>query len=94
MTRIELQDIFDRNDVPAWCYSFRGARRGDVYALEPMDGKWVLSYYDERGSREQEAVFDTESEGCLALLPKVSDALRQLQDRVIVVDQKPERPPE
>ena len=86
MTRLELQDIFDRNNVPTNRYSFRGAGGGDVWALELVDGKFVLAYYDDRGSREQKTVYEEESKGCLALLAKVSDMLQGLQHRGIAVD--------
>ena len=86
MTRIELQAIFEKNQVSTNRYSFRGAGGGDVWALERVGETFELSYYDERGSRRNVTPYNTENDGCLALLAKVSDMLRGLEHRDILID--------
>ena len=86
MTRIELQAIFDKNEVPTSRYSFRGAGGGDVWALERVGDTFELCYYNDKGTREDVVSYDNENDGCLAFLAKISDMLRGLQHRDIVVD--------
>jgi hypothetical protein len=83
MTREELQTILDRNNVPTKYYSFDGAGGGDVWALERLDPGWSLSYYDQRGEREENVVLATEEEGCLALFDRLARVIGAEEGRAI-----------
>ncbi len=86
MSRSELAKIFERNQVPEWYYSFYGAGRGDCFALELSEDKWILSYYTERGGRMEEGTFATEADGCEAMFDAIVGMVQEAQKRTISKD--------
>lgn len=83
MNRNELTEIFERNHVPEWYYSFYGAGRGDCLVLEFLEGSWTLSYYTERGCRIAEGTFTTEADGCEAMFDAMVGMVQGAQKRTI-----------
>ena len=81
----ELEQIFRRNDVPTRFYTFGGSGGGDCFALERSGDRWDLAYYDDRGSRQKEASFDTEDEGCRALFERMREMVQSAQERTISI---------
>ena len=85
MTRDDLQQVFERNEVLTRFYTFGGAGGGNCFALERSNAGWTLAYYDDRGSREEEAVFDTEDKGCRALFDRVKQMVQSALKRTILI---------
>jgi hypothetical protein len=63
MTRAELRVAAEREGILSTAYSFEGGLPDQTYVLAADAGGWSV-YFAERGSREEEARFETEDEAC------------------------------
>jgi hypothetical protein len=86
MTCGDLKELYLRSNVPSDYYSFCGAGGGDCYALEVLDGCWNLSYYDQRGTREEKGTYPDEDAGCRAMFAAVAEMVQIIQKRAISFD--------
>ncbi len=84
MTALELALVLKNNNVPTNYYSFAGMGGGDCYVLEHA-GNWIV-YYSERGSKYDEAAFDTEDAACRNMFSKVARMVEGGQHRSILID--------
>lgn len=78
-----LESIFEGNHVAKQYYSFDGPSSGDCFALEFMDGSWVISYYSERGARRQEGIFTSEDEACFSMFEFINRTMQEEAGRKI-----------
>ena len=66
MNIIELNKIFEDENVPIELYSLKGGYPNESYCIEKVNGQWEV-YYSERGSKSGLMFFDTEEKACLHL---------------------------
>ena len=86
MTVLELQTIFDKNNVPKNYYSFGKPSAGDCLALEATEGAYMICYYSERGSRDEEGTFSTEDAACHEFFERVARLVKDGKSRSIFMD--------
>jgi hypothetical protein len=64
MKKIELKNKLDELNVYPRFYSLEGDLLPDRIVLYHNYNKWQVFYFDERGNRDKEKIFSTESEAC------------------------------
>ncbi|MCS6973596.1 MAG: hypothetical protein N2044_05610 [Cyclobacteriaceae bacterium] len=64
MNREELKQKLDELKVYPGFYSLEGELLPDRIVLYQNYAKWEVFYFDERGNRDNEKVFFSESEAC------------------------------
>jgi len=64
MNREELRRKLDELNVYPGFYSLEGELLPDRIVLYQNYAKWEVFYFDERGNRDNEKVFFSESEAC------------------------------
>lgn len=69
VTRADLRQELERRAIPSFAYGI-GRDENEAYCLVPQDDGWHV-YYSERGKRNAEAVFDSESAACGELLRRL-----------------------
>lgn len=69
MNRDELRVALIREGVRESAYDLDGRGRPEAYCLGIVAGGWAI-WYNERGRRNDETVFDTEDEACSHFLLK------------------------
>jgi hypothetical protein len=65
----ELRASLQHHDIPAIAYSL-GRDKNESYCLVMEDDRWHV-YYSERGNRNAETMFASESDACKELLRRV-----------------------
>jgi hypothetical protein len=63
MSCAELQTVLDRHGIRRDSYSLTGGCPNESYCIERCAGGWAV-YYSERGKRNDERWFASESEAC------------------------------
>lgn len=63
MNRVELIEKLKNAGVKSQYYSLYGKIVNDAFILEQTVGKWNV-YYFERGSKDMEQSFESESDAC------------------------------
>ena len=74
MNTSELKSMLNEMKIDPEFYSLTGGLPLEALCIEDADGKWSV-YYSERGARQGEKTFATESEACEYFL-SVADDLR------------------
>ncbi len=64
MNKKELQDKLDLLGVDSNQYSLEGELNPDSIVLLNSYNNWEVFYFDERGGKDNEKVFTSESEAC------------------------------
>lgn len=64
MDRIDLKNKLDALNVYPGFYSLYGELLPDRIVLYHNYAKWEVFYFDERGNRDKEKVFSSESDAC------------------------------
>ena len=83
MTALELETIFDRNNVPRHYYSFGRPSAGDCLALEANNGTYLICYYSERGDRDVEGSYPTEDAACREFFRRIARVVQDGKGRSI-----------
>ena len=64
MNKLELACLLQKEGVNSSFYSLNGELVPDRMVLFQSYEKWYVFYYDERGNRRNESMFDSESDAC------------------------------
>ena len=70
MNRDELQRVLAARRIRQRSYSLEGGSPDDRYCIERSSGGWAV-YFSERGNRNDEKWFATETEACEELLRRI-----------------------
>ena len=64
MNREELKNKLDELKVNPLIYSLYGELLSDRMVLYQSCDDWIVFYFDERGNRDNEKIFNSESDSC------------------------------
>ena len=72
MTREELERRLVNDGISPGAYDLFGGNKDNAYCLERTASGWLV-YFRERGLRDWEHLFNSESEACEFLIQKISE---------------------
>jgi hypothetical protein len=68
MNKIELKGKLDKLNVNKRSYSLNGEVLPDRIILKMIEEKCTVFYFDERGNKKNEKLFNSENEACFYIL--------------------------
>lgn len=72
MNKIQLQEILNREGYNPRAYCLDGAEPSECYVLSDERSRWCV-YYSERGNRNDEKCYPSETEACEDLLQRLKE---------------------
>lgn len=82
MDKIELKNKLGLLGVDSREYSLEGELISDNIILYNSYHKWEVFYLDERGSRNNKKIFDTENEACVHIY-KLFKESKEIEDKYL-----------
>lgn len=74
MNIFDLQNELNKLGIPKSWYSINEGLKSDAHILQEIYGKWHYYYFDERGNRENEKIFENESQACDYIYKKLKES--------------------
>jgi hypothetical protein len=77
MTKAELKELLERENIPDHFYSLNGGFPYDAWCIAETPSGWEV-YYTERGEKYQIENFPTEGEACERLYQRIKKMMEYL----------------
>ncbi|MDT8718417.1 hypothetical protein IAI10_17250 [Clostridium sp. 19966] len=75
MNITQLQKELDNMGMKKRCYSINGNLATDTYILNQVYHKWEYFYFDEKGNKQGDKIFENEDEACRHFLEKMKNEI-------------------